>query len=93
MTEMKAEGWYEDPWKIHERRWFSDGKATDLVGDGGRDGKDDPPGTSWDGPLVEWPTIDRGDAGDLRRADEAEETPAAQDPLDREWEMPRPPVF
>lgn len=34
---MKAEGWYQDPYKIHEDRWFSDGSPTALVRDAGVD--------------------------------------------------------
>jgi hypothetical protein len=40
---MKAEGWYEDPYRIHEDRWYSDGTATSLVRDAGVEAKDPPP--------------------------------------------------
>ena len=33
---MKAEGWYHDPYRLHEARWISDGAPTALVRDGGR---------------------------------------------------------
>ena len=28
---MSAEGWHEDPFAVHEARWFSDGRPTALV--------------------------------------------------------------
>jgi len=33
---MAEEGWYSDPYRLHEHRWFSDGKPTALVRDGGK---------------------------------------------------------
>ena len=30
---MKAEGWYQDPYQMHEDRWYSDGTPTALVRD------------------------------------------------------------
>ena len=32
---MREEGWYIDPFELHERRWFSDGVPTKLVSDNG----------------------------------------------------------
>ena len=37
---MAAEGWYTDPFRLHEHRWFSDGTPTYLVRDGGRTSKE-----------------------------------------------------
>ena len=31
---MEAEGWYVDPYRRHNARWFSNGTPTDLVCDG-----------------------------------------------------------
>ena len=31
---MHEEGWYTDPFGLHEARWMSDGKPTGLVRDG-----------------------------------------------------------
>jgi len=38
-----AEGWYRDPYGIHEDRWMSDGSPTKLVRDGGAESYDPPP--------------------------------------------------
>jgi hypothetical protein len=62
---MAEEGWYTDPYRIHEHRWFSDGTPTDLVRDGGATSKDAPPDT----PYAEAPTLVRA-ADDLRRGDD-----------------------
>jgi hypothetical protein len=45
-------GWYKDPYGLHELRWFSGGRATRLVRDGGATSNDDPPAEPFDGPLV-----------------------------------------
>ena len=42
---MTEEGWYTDPYGLHERRWFSYGVATKLVSDGGTTSDDPPPNT------------------------------------------------
>lgn len=81
-----AEGWYEDPWHIHERRWFSDGSASHLVADGDQETMDDPPSGPWDGPLVPWRAPDRDSADDTRRADEAERNPSRRDYVDRAFD-------
>ncbi|HVM65139.1 MAG TPA: hypothetical protein VMU14_09785 [Acidimicrobiales bacterium] len=39
----EPEGWYLDPYGVHELRWFSAGKPTGLVRDGGVDGHEAPP--------------------------------------------------
>jgi hypothetical protein len=67
-----AEGWYRDPYEIHQDRWFSAGTPTSLVRDQGTEGHDDPPGYPPPGPPVEIPEIDRFPEDDLRRADQAE---------------------
>jgi hypothetical protein len=48
---MNEEGWYTDPFRLHERRWFSDGSPTELVGDGGIEATDPPPKA----PFIELP--------------------------------------
>jgi hypothetical protein len=35
---VKAQGWYRDPYSVHEDRYFSDGQPTKLVRDGGSEG-------------------------------------------------------
>ena len=69
---MRAEGWYQDPFKLHTDRWFSDGQPTDLVRDGKVESRDAPPSATFSGPLVEAVEVPPVDGTDLRRADEAE---------------------
>jgi hypothetical protein len=48
-----AQGWYQDPYAIHEYRYFSAGLPTKLVRDSGRESYDPPPdGPFPDGELV-----------------------------------------
>jgi len=48
-----AQGWYKDPYLIHEDRYFSAGAATKLVRDGGQVAYDPPPDVSLpEGDLV-----------------------------------------
>jgi hypothetical protein len=37
------EGWFKDPASLHQQRWLSDGRLTDLVRDDGTESHDDPP--------------------------------------------------
>jgi hypothetical protein len=93
--ESVAEGWYEDPFEIHEYRWFSAGRPTALVKDGRAEGTDPPPDTEVTGPLVpESFDVDSGANGsDLRRADEAEvEDREAITPSEAVWNV-APEVF
>src|SRR5215468_8321656 len=71
---VKAQGWYRDPFKLHEDRYFSEGWPTKLVRDDGKEAYDLPP----DLPLPEdgvTPAPDNEYAfnvlngSDLRRAD------------------------
>lgn len=76
VPELRAEGWYKDPYGKHDDRWFSDGEPTALVRDVEIESKDPPP----DGPLPttlvrsETPNEAR-DGSDLLRADDAEREP------------------
>jgi len=45
-TLIKAQGWYRDPYRQHNARWFSDGNPTPLVRDDGVESRDEPP-TTW----------------------------------------------
>lgn len=74
MTEnhAAAEGWYRDPYGIHEDRWFSAGTPTSLVRGGGIEGHDDPPGYPPPRPPAEIPDTDQFPGDDLLRADQAE---------------------
>ena len=55
-----AEGWYRDPFAIHEDRWMSQGRPTKLVRDGGTESYDPPPGLPL--PDVLEPVTPDGDA-------------------------------
>ena len=77
-----AQGWYLDPYGIHQDRWFSQGQPTKLVRDEGRECYDPAP----DQPLPVGDLVpaavggeDVGDGADLRRADDA-----SSDPFDPE---------
>jgi hypothetical protein len=77
-TTTAALGWYRDPFSRHEDRYFSEGKPTKLVRDGGRESFDPPPDLPLPGPPVpaasHAPPSSSG--ADLRRADDAERGPA-----------------
>ena len=73
-----AEGWYRDPYGIHDDRWISQGVPTNLVRDSGRESYDFPP----DRPLldaelvpVEQAASGDADGSDLRRADDVDGRP------------------
>jgi hypothetical protein len=72
-----AEGWYRDPFAVHEDRWMSQGRPTKLVRDGGTESYDPPP----DLPLpdvLEPVTPDSGasaGASDLRRYGDSGQEP------------------
>jgi hypothetical protein len=93
---MHEEGWYQDPYGVHEARWFSDGAATKLVRDGDTESSDPAPTSPPPAPPVPLPTVvsgpsdllraDAAEAGpggpsDMRRADDAEAGREAEDPL------------
>jgi hypothetical protein len=40
---MQAQGWYHDPYGVHEERYYSAGEATKLVCDRGIESYDPPP--------------------------------------------------
>jgi len=66
------EGWFTDPYGVHEARWLSAGKPTKLVRDGEDESYDAPP----DGPYVAEPvrietTPTAASGSDLLRTGEA----------------------
>jgi hypothetical protein len=65
-----AEGWYRDPFGIHEDRWMSQGQPTKLVRDGAAESYDPPPDLPLPAELVP-ADADGGAAGD----DEAGQQP------------------
>ena len=65
-----AEGWYRDPYGRHEDRWFSDGRPTKLVRDGGVETSDDPPAEPMPHEPEPIPEPGLTSVDDLRRADD-----------------------
>jgi hypothetical protein len=43
VTSTELQGWYEDPFRLHEARYFSAGQPTKLVKDGSVESYDEPP--------------------------------------------------
>ena len=76
---MKAQGWYRDPYLVHEDRYFSQGEPTKLVRDGGTECFDPPPPGPAKADLVEVPDSGEADGRDLRRADDSAAGPAIYD--------------
>ncbi len=77
---MNAEGWYHDPFRLHEDRWMSDGAPTALVRDQGVESQDPPPSTKFDGPLEPVAEHAPADGEDLLRADNEGADEAIFDP-------------
>ena len=69
---MTPEGWYVDPYGVHDARWFSDGKPTSLVRDGRAERHDPPPDTPYPGDLRELDDDTATGGRDLLRSDDAE---------------------
>jgi hypothetical protein len=71
-AETNYEGWFTDPYGVHEAWWMSGGQATKLVRDAGLESYDPPP----EGPFTQTPTPVQSPAAsgsnDLRRADDLE---------------------
>ncbi len=82
---MKEEGWYTDPYRLHEARWFSDGSPTALVRDHGVTSKDPPPDTPYLDEPEPVPEIPSLAADDLRRADDDEYV--ADDAVEAAWDI------
>jgi len=74
---MAEEGWYSDPYLVHDQRWFSDGTPTILVRDQGTTSKDPP----HDGPYLEQPRLIESAPDHLRRPD----GDGSVDPVDAAW--------
>jgi hypothetical protein len=68
-TPVKAQGWYRDPYGVHEDRYFSAGQPTKLVRDAGAESYDPPPPRPAEMELVEVRHSPSADGSDLRRAD------------------------
>jgi hypothetical protein len=72
---VNAEGWYVDPYGLHEARWFSNGEATALVRDGEMESQDPAPDRPPEGQLERVAESAPADGADLLRADSAESQP------------------
>ena len=78
------QGWFVDPFAVHEQRWFSQGTATALVRDGRTEAQDPPPDRPVPGPLrraTPAPRTGPADA-DLKRADGQDRDIAADSQFD-----------
>ena len=65
------QGWFVDPFGLHDQRWFSQGTATPLVRDGNHESQDPPPDGVPPGPLL-WsysPSRTDAPAVDTRRVE------------------------
>ena len=82
---MSAEGWFKDPYRIHEARWFSDGTPTPLVKDGDQESSDPPPDVPVSGELERIYQHEAANGGDLRRVgrDDSYDPAAAIDAAER----------
>jgi hypothetical protein len=67
---VKAQGWYRDPYQVHEDRWFSSGQPTKLVRDGAVEAYDPAPAGPPRTRLVEVRPAEPTNGSDLRRADD-----------------------
>lgn len=67
---MNAQGWYRDPYGIHNDRWFSNGQPTKLVRDEGVESYDPPPPQEASQALVRVAEAELSDGNDLLRADD-----------------------
>jgi len=74
--EVHHEGWFKDPYQVHEERWYSYGEPTKLVRDAGAESYDPPPvSVEPSGPLVRLLVESESNgADDLRRADDAQQS-------------------
>jgi hypothetical protein len=84
-SDQGIEGWYEDPYHAHQHRWFSAGRPTSLVRNGGIESKDAPPDTPPTEPLTRATTdAAPSNGGDLRRVGDA--TSGSCDPI-TSWDV------
>jgi len=82
--DVPLEGWFTDPYALHEARWMSAGRPTALVRDGHVEGHDRAP----EGPFKVTPVrlgLD-GSPSELRRADDAQRKVADERPVDAAWD-------
>jgi len=71
-----AEGWYLDPYGVHEQRWISRGHPSNLVRDGKIEAKDEPPDRPPQRPFHPIPSDSAGIGWrDMQRADDTANQP------------------
>ena len=78
MVTSLAQGWYRDPFELHQDRYFSAGEPTKLVRDGDRESYDPSPNRPVpEGDLIAAEPVggDTQDGSDQRRADDASSEP------------------
>jgi hypothetical protein len=68
VVEERAEGWYTDPYDLHEARWISDGTPTKLVRDAEVESYDEPPDSEPLHPPLRIDEEQVADGQDLLRA-------------------------
>jgi hypothetical protein len=83
---VNPEGRYQDLFGAHEPRWFADGTPTALVRDGHVESRDDPPSSSWEGPVEEIEDATESSPDDLRRADDGQSDRPVEEEA-RIWEV------
>ena len=66
---MNPQGWYQDPFGLHELRWFSAGWPTDLVRDAGVESHDAAPSGDYEGALLD-PVDTAVDGAGLQHSDD-----------------------
>jgi hypothetical protein len=76
---MQPQGWYQDPYGVHEDRYFSEGQPTKLVRDGEGEVYDPPPPGEPPEPLIEVPEVEPLDGSALLRADDPTAGPVTYD--------------
>ncbi|MFZ0251473.1 MAG: hypothetical protein WAL61_16125 [Acidimicrobiales bacterium] len=67
MSTESEEGWFTDPFELHEARWMSNGIPTKLVRDGDQESYEDPPDEVWSclpQPIKPAPPQEGSDEGD-----------------------------
>ena len=87
--ERPPQGWFVDPFGVHDARWFSQGSATALVRDGRTESQDPPPDRLVSGPLLPArPAPGGGRPGDdlLRAVDVGNVEAWSPSEQDRRWD-------
>ena len=88
---LEVEGWYKDPYGRHENRWFSNGRATNLVRDDSATSHDEPPNEPIVGPLVRADEVEvpfetvRADDGSDPQSPAMPATMYGEMPLETTW--------